>query len=80
MALTSAYRAERQYRNGLGLMEYWGSAAPSATTDVGPWNLGDVVWNTAPAAGGATYIGWVCTTAGANGGTAVFKGFGLIQA
>ena len=73
------YVQEANYRNGLGIREWWSDAAPSATTDVGPFKVGDRVWNTAPAAGGATYMGWVCTTAGADGSTAVFKGFGLIQ-
>jgi hypothetical protein len=64
----------------LGLRQYWATAAPSASTDIGPYSVGDVVWNTAPAAGGATYMGWVCTTAGATGATSTWKGFGLIQA
>ncbi len=64
----------------LGLRQYWGTAAPSAATDVGPFKVGDIVWNTAPAAGGATYMGWVCTTAGATGATSTWKGFALIQA
>ena len=38
-----------------------GAAAPVA----GTWAVGDIVWNTAPAAGGAP--GWVCTTAGTPG-------------
>ena len=75
-----AYSQLRQYRNDMSIREWWGSAPPSTSADIGPYNLGDVMWNTVPAGGGATYIGWVCTTAGANGGTAVFKGFGLIQA
>jgi hypothetical protein len=41
--------------------EVWGTAAPVN----GTWAVGDRVWNTAPAAGGAP--GWVCTTAGAPG-------------
>jgi len=41
---------------------YWkASAAPTA----GTWVVGDVVWNTATAAGGVP--GWVCTTAGTPG-------------
>lgn len=77
MAMES-YRQHRQYRNPLQLVEYWGTAAPSAATDIGPYNVGDLVWNTTPTAGG--YIGWVCTTAGADGATAVFKAFGAIAA
>lgn len=38
-----------------------GSAAPTT----GTWKQGDIVWNTAPASGGAP--GWVCTTAGTPG-------------
>lgn len=69
----------RQHRNDTGLTEYWGTAAPSAATELGPFKLGDVVWNTAPAGGGATYMGWVCTSAGDTGATSTWKGFGLIE-
>ena len=75
-----AYLQEANYRNDVGAKEWWASAAPSASTDKGPYNVGDRVWNTAPAGGGATYIGWVCVTAGADGSTSTWKGFGLIQA
>lgn len=47
-----------------GMKEYYGDAAPSASTD-GTFAVGDRVINTAPAAGGNP--GWVCTTAGAPG-------------
>ena len=47
------------------------SAAPTA----GTWAVGDVVWNSAPTAGGT--IGWVCTTAGTPG---TWKTFGAIAA
>lgn len=47
------------------------SAAPTTGTAA----VGDIVWNTVPAAGG--YMGWVCITAGSPG---TWKGFGLIQA
>lgn len=40
---------------------WYGSAAPTT----GSWNRGDVVWNSAPSAGGVP--GWVCTTAGTPG-------------
>jgi hypothetical protein len=73
------YRQHRQYRNDLNLVEYWGTAAPSAATDTGPYKIGDIVWNTAPAAGGASYLGWICTTAGADGSTSTWKGYGLLQ-
>jgi hypothetical protein len=51
--------------------EEFGTAAPTA----GGYLVGDVVWNTAPIAGGA--MGWVCTTAGAPG---TWKTFGAISA
>lgn len=41
----------------------------------GTWTRGDLVYNTAPAAGG--YVGWTCTADGTPG---TWKGFGLIQA
>ena len=44
------------------------------------WKVGDMVYNSAPIAGG--YLGWVCVSAsdGVNDGSAVWKGFGAIQA
>jgi len=78
MAMES-YSQLRSGRNPLGLHEYWSTAKPTASTDIGPFKVGDVVWNTVPAGGGATYMGWVCTTAGATGATATFKGFSLIE-
>lgn len=33
----------------------------------GSWQVGDLCWNSAPAVGSP--LGWVCTTAGATGGT-----------
>jgi len=63
----------------LGLTRYYGTAAPSASTDIGPYKLGDEVINTAPAAGGGSYRGWVCTTAGATGATSTWKGFGTLE-
>lgn len=47
------------------------SAAPVG----GIWKVGDIVWNTAPVAGGT--IGFVCTTAGTPG---TWKAFGAITA
>jgi hypothetical protein len=41
--------------------QFFGTAAPTT----GTWKQGDVVWNTAPAAGGTP--GWMCVTAGAPG-------------
>jgi len=49
--------------------EFYGTAAPTA----GAWLVGDVMWSTAPAAGGM--VGWVCTTAGTPG---TWKPFGPI--
>ena len=46
---------------GGGIRYDIGSAAPTA----GTWAVGDLVWNTAPAAAGAP--GWVCITAGTPG-------------
>lgn len=47
-----------------------GSAAPVA----GTYEVGDITWNDAPAAGG--FIGWVCTSAGTPG---TWKTFGAIS-
>lgn len=41
----------------------------------GTWAVGDLVWNSAPTAGG--FIGWVCTAAGTPG---TWKTFGAISA
>jgi hypothetical protein len=70
-----SYKQLRQYRNDLSLTEYWGTAPPSSTTDIGPYMLGDVVWNTAPATA-PNALGWICTTPGSNGATAVFTEIG----
>ena len=50
---------------------FWAAAAPTT----GNWVVGDIAYNTAPAAGG--FLGWVCTTAGAPG---TWKTFGAISA
>jgi hypothetical protein len=50
------------------------AAAPAS----GEWAKGDVIMNTNPAPGGKA--GWICTTAGTAGSTAVFKAFGAIDA
>lgn len=50
---------------------YYGTAAPT----VGNYMVGDILYNTAPMAGGN--IGWVCTTAGSPG---TWKVFGAISA
>lgn len=49
--------------------EVYGTAAPAT----GTWAVGDIVWNSAPAAGGT--LGWVCTTGGSPG---TWKAFGGI--
>lgn len=46
---------------------------PSHAGD-GNFNLGDIIWNSAPTAGGTLL--WVCTTAG-TGATATFKGVAI---
>jgi hypothetical protein len=46
------------------------TAAPTE----GTWVRGNVVWNSAPAAGG--YVGWVCVASGTPG---TWKGFGAIE-
>lgn len=51
--------------------EYPGTAAPGS----GTYSTGDIVYNTAPSAGG--YMGWVCVSGGSPG---TWKGFGAIQA
>jgi hypothetical protein len=48
----------------------WRGVAAPAT---GEWEIGDVVWNVAPSAGGK--IGWVCVASGAPGD---WKPFGTI--
>jgi hypothetical protein len=53
------------------IKETWDAAAPGA----GTWAVGDIVWNTTPAA--TDYMGWVCVTAGTPG---TWKGFGAIEA
>lgn len=70
------YVQEANYRNGLNIKEWWADGPPAASTDIGPFKLGDRVWNTAPAHLGV--IGWVCTVAGADGSAATFLGFGAI--
>ena len=55
--------------NANGNSVIFAAAAPTAG------KLGDIVFNTAPTAGGS--IGWVCTTGGA---TATWKTFGAIAA
>jgi hypothetical protein len=56
-------------KNGRGVS--YAAAAPTT----GTWLQGEVVYNTAPAAGG--FVGWVCTTSGTPG---TWKTFGVISA
>jgi hypothetical protein len=44
----------------------------------GVYLRGDIIWNSLPVAGGT--VGWVCTTGGIAGSSAVFKTFGTIAA
>ena len=50
-------------------LHVYGTSAPAS----GTWAVGDIMWNTSPAAAGT--IGWVCTTAGTPG---TWKTFGTI--
>jgi hypothetical protein len=50
-------RASKALTNHIG-----GTGIPSPHTTGGTWEVGDVVWNSAPVPGGP--IGWICTTAG----------------
>ena len=56
---------------GPAIRQMWFNAAPTN----GTWQVADIVWNTAAAAGGT--VGWVCTTAGTPG---TWKTFGAIAA
>lgn len=50
----------------------------SVEPSTGDWAKGDIVFNSNPSAGGT--VGWICTTTGTAGSTAVFKTFGSISA
>ena len=49
--------------------------ASTAAPSTGTYSVGDIIYNSAPVAGG--FIGWVCTTAGTPG---TWKTFGVISA
>jgi hypothetical protein len=49
------------YTNSALSRHYYGATTPAT----GAWQRGDIMWNTAPAAGGTP--GWMCTTAGSPG-------------
>ena len=68
---TTDIKTLRRYINGGWQRVGRASAAPTA----GAWSLGDIVYNTAPTAGG--FVGWVCVTAGTPG---TWKTFGAISA
>jgi hypothetical protein len=60
---------------GSALAVKWAAAIPTT----GKWLQGDVIYNTAPTAGG--YVGWVCVTSGDFAGVdPEFKTFGAISA
>ncbi|MBP1994245.1 glycosyl hydrolase family 28-related protein [Paenibacillus eucommiae] len=52
-----------------GKRQSYGAAAPTS----GTWSPGEIVWSTAPTAGG--HAGWICTTAGSPG---TWKTFGAV--
>jgi hypothetical protein len=56
---------------GYNPVQKYASSFPASNT----WVVGDIIWNTVPAASGN--IGWVCTTAGTPG---TWKTFGAIEA
>ncbi len=55
------YFERSQVADITGRRESYGAVAPTT----GTWVLGDIVWNTAPAAGGT--VGWICTASGTPG-------------
>jgi hypothetical protein len=65
----AAFVAKGLYNNGQRTDEYRLSAAPT----LGTWEVGGIVYNKSPVAGGTT--GWICTTAGTPG---TWKTFGAI--
>lgn len=66
-----SYNTAPTVKRDVGNTWNWATAAPTS----GRYAVGDVVYNSAPAAGGT--IGWVCTTAGTPG---TWKTFGAISA
>lgn len=72
-AVQGALGITEHYFGGPSEMKYrgLGTAAPVS----GTYLQGDIIWNSAPTAGGT--IGWVCTTAGTPG---TWKTFGAISA
>jgi len=70
MDLSNQTITEADFKNSAGKRTAYNTAAP----DSGAWVQGDIVFNTAPTAGGN--IGWVCTEAGEPG---TWKTFGVIE-
>lgn len=65
--------------SGWGVSNFFGERYPTtaytAPPTLGDWVRGDIIYNSAPSAGGK--IGWVCVTSGSPG---VWKAFGAIDA
>lgn len=65
--------------SGWGVSNFFGERYPTtaytAAPTIGDWVRGDIIYNSAPSAGGK--IGWVCVTSGSPG---VWKAFGVIDA
>lgn len=62
---------------GFGILNKSHTAASAEPTS-GTYDRGDMIYNTSPSAGAKA--GWVCTTGGTAGSTAVFKPYGAIDA
>ena len=60
-AISRAYLQDIDYMKLGGKRHHYGTAAPTS----GDWEQGDIVWNTAPSAGGPP--GWMCVTSGSPG-------------
>lgn len=70
-AFRNGYAVRKSGSINTSLVRMLESAAPTT----GTWQVGDIVYNDTPAAGG--FIGWVCVTAGTPG---TWKTFGAISA
>lgn len=65
---TSARKVAPFYANGINYgvpAAYTSHSSGVSPPASGTWAIGDVVWNSSPAAG--TFAGWICTTAGTPG-------------
>ncbi|WP_367645853.1 right-handed parallel beta-helix repeat-containing protein [Paenarthrobacter ureafaciens] len=69
--LVASGTRKRERNNSWNAAQAPGTAAPT----VGTYSVGDIIWNSAPAASGT--MGWVCVTAGTPG---TWKTFGSISA